>query len=158
MAQLRAFTFVKKCTGSLAITLDSYNFSSPARDFTLPHGIDKIVVPYNYALGLFVSEGARNQYKIGYFEVEQYDKLKELAAEQGILDETLVPKDGGVFDKVSKAITTNDTKKIKELLESKTPIVISALVAAAADNVKNLTSTNIKLIEDGCGVSLIVEG
>lgn len=153
---LQAFVFKKECTGSLVVTLESYNFSTPARNFEFAHNVNKLVVPYNYALGLFVTQGARAQLELGYFTVEKLDELKKAAGEQGILDEVLT-NDTKTFSTIERALTNNDTKKIRELLASKDALTISTLVSVAADKAAQLTSTNIDLIEKGCGVSLIVE-
>ena len=71
----RTFTFVKNVKGWLYIELDTYDMMGARKTFVFGPTVDKLVIPYPYALGLFVSQGAMDMYEQGIFTIENVNEL-----------------------------------------------------------------------------------
>lgn len=152
----QAFTFIKKFDGGLTITLESYDFTAPKKEFHIPYNVQSIVVPYVFALGLFVSEGALTQLKLGYFEVKDYDKLVEAGAEHGLVASEEMPKINR-FDRIRELMKLKNKVEIEKILKKGNPTEVSAIITCAYENRDNLSASIRKLIEDECGVIMTVE-
>lgn len=153
---MKNYTFVKNVKGGLSITLDSWNMQLPRRVFTLRHNIEQIAIPEDYALGLFVSSGALDMYKNGYFTIADFKSLKEKAKDIGLFVEQEPNYVVSVKD-IDKMVKGNDEKAIDKLIGRGNPVELNNLFIAARENYETLTSNVISKIEKACGAELRIE-
>lgn len=155
MAQT-TYTFVKNVKGKLVISLDTFDMQAPTRNFVISHTLEKIVVPYNYALGLFVSPSALSQYRNGYFKIENVKELIRDGIERGLAAREEFPDVIPMSD-IESFVKANNVKKIKSILDKKDPVEVQNLLVYARENVGNLTVDVRNQIENACGVELELE-
>ena len=83
---------MKNVKGGLTIKLESWNMQLPTRFFRFLGNVEQIAIPEEYALGLFVSDGALNMLKNGYFTVSNYSELQRKAKEIGLFADAEIIK------------------------------------------------------------------
>ena len=151
----KTYSFVKNVRGSLSFPLYNYDMTVK-RGFTIAHNVNKIVVPHQFALGLFVTPSALQQLKMGYFTIENFNDLVKEAIEKGLCAEEDYPDIASLVE-IKQMVTTNNTYKIKKLLSKHNSVEISNLISFAKEHYGKLNQTNKNLIEQECGVELEVE-
>ena len=151
----KTYSFVKNVSGSLAINLYTYDMMVN-RKFTIPYNVSKIVIPHNFALGLFVSPEALSLFKAGFFTVDNYNELVKEAIEKGLCAAEDHPEIASLIQ-IEQMVVTNNTVKIRKLLANKNSVEINNLISFARENYGKLNQTNKNLIEQECGVELEVE-
>lgn len=151
----KTYSFVKNVSGSLAMNLYTFDMSI-SRKFVIPYNVSKIVVPHNFALGLFVSPDALDMFKQGFFTVENFDNLAKEAIEKGLCASEDYPTIASLIQ-IEQMVLTNNTVKIKKLLSNKNSVEINNLINFAREHYGKLNQTNKNLIEQECGVELEVE-
>lgn len=153
---MRNYTFVKNVTGGLTITLDSWNMQLPTRDFRFTGSIEQITIPEEYALGLFVSDGAMYMLRNGYFTIANYHDLQKKAKEIGLFADDEILK---VYSKaeIEKFLLKQDSKKIAEIIKRDLSVEMDNLIALAREHLDKLPSNIITQIEDACGAELRIE-
>lgn len=152
---MRAYTFVKNVGGSLRITLDSYDMQLAQKDFFIASGVDRIVVPYKYALGLFISDSAKQQFDQGYFNIEDYEDLKNEAIGLGLaageVVQTITPRE------IAEAIQKRDMVYIDKILRSNNAVDLANLIVIIRENFGKVSNDIIQRVEEACGVELKVD-
>lgn len=152
---MRAYTFVKNVGGSLRITLDSYDMQLAQKDFFIASGVDRIVVPYKYALGLFISDSAKQQFDQGYFNIEDYEDLKNEAIGLGLaageVTQTITPRE------IAEAIQKRDMVYIDKILRSNNAVDLANLIVIIRENFGKVSNDVIQRVEEACGVELKVD-
>lgn len=152
---MRAYTFVKNVGGSLRITLDSYDMQLAQKDFFIASGVDRIVVPYKYALGLFISDSAKQQFDQGYFNIEDYEDLKNEAIGLGLaageVTQTITPRE------IAEAIQKRDMVYIDKILRSNNAVNLANLIVIIRENFGKVSNDIIQRVEEACGVELKVD-
>ena len=81
----RTFTFVKNVKGWLYIDLETFDMMGARKTFIFGPTVDKLVIPYPYALGLFVTQDAMDMFQNGFFLIENVNELYKAAVEQGFV-------------------------------------------------------------------------
>lgn len=152
---MKSYTFVKNIAGQLRIRLESYNMQNARQDFVIPAGVEKVIVPYQYALGLFVTPEATKQYQLGYFIVEDIDSLIEEASSLGLV----AKKEEGVLTikAVAELLQKNDSDKIEALIKRKNPVELANLFTLVRENYDKIPSGVLSKIETLCGVELKID-
>lgn len=153
---MKAYTFVKNIGGQLRITLETYNMQNAAQDFVMPAGVDKVIVPYQYALGLFVTPAALSQYKLGYFTIENVESLIEEATQVGLT----IPQDRNKvlsLRDIAQLIQSGNTNAIEDLLRRGNPVERDNLFLLVRENYDKIPSGVLTKIETVCGVELKVD-
>lgn len=152
---MRAYTFVKNIGGSLRITLDSYDMQLAQKDFVIPSGVEQIVVPYKYALGLFISDSAKQQFDQGYFTIEDYEDLRNEAIALGLaageVRKTLAPKE------IAEAVQKRDMKFIDKVLSSNNAVDLANLIVIVRENFGKVSNDITQRVEEACGVELKID-
>ena len=157
MANLSTYTFVKNIAGTLIIDLETYDMMGARKSFRIPHNVKEIVVPHSYALGLFVSYDALNQYKMGYFTIKNEKELIREAIDLGLYAQDDRP-DIVPLSEIEKAIKTNNAKFIKDILDRGDKVEVDNLCLYAKENIDSLTGSIVDMIENALGVELRIEG
>lgn len=153
---MKNFTFIKNIKGGLGITLSSYDMMLPERTFVIPYNADRIAIPEQYALGLFISEGALNQYRNGFFTVQNIDELEAAAATIGLFAEQEKVE---IYSKeeIEKALKANDHTVIDKVLERQNYVETTNLITSAREQIDSLSKSAIDKIGKACGVELEIE-
>jgi hypothetical protein len=152
----RTFTFVKNVKGWLYIDLETYDMMGAPKTFVFGPTVDKVVIPYPYALGLFVSQDAMNMYKRGFFTIESVNDLYKAAVEQGFVARDEKPEITLLVD-IENAIKNNKVRALKEILKDANAIVINNVLFCARENFDGLNNEMVELIQDATGVDLRIE-
>ncbi len=153
----KAYTFVKNTTGSLTFYLEAYDTTLPKRRFHFGAQTKKIIVPYVYALGLFVSESAYNQYdKLGLFKIENRDELLKDAASLGLCayEEEEKKEEPIGLDKIFAAIKTENAKEFLPLLKTLRSSEKSQVVIFVNKNKDKLRGETIREIGKALNITL----
>lgn len=153
---MKNFTFIKNVKGGLSIKLSSYDMMLPERVFTIPYNVDRIAIPEQYALGLFISEDALNAYKGGSFKVENMEELEKAASMVGFFAE---PVEVSTLSKeeLQEVITKGDLSKLDEIIDRQNYVEFTNMIVIARENIDSLQKNVIDKIEQACGVELEVE-
>ena len=153
---MKAYTFVKNIAGQLRITLESYNMQNARQDFVLPAGVEKIIVPYQYALGLFVTPSAKHQLELGYFTVEDMDSLVEEAKSYGLV---AYENDNKILTikEVADLLQSNNIVEIENLIKRQNPVELANLFTLVRENYNAIPSGILSKIETLCGVELRID-
>ena len=154
----RTFTFVKNVKGWLYIELETYDMMGPSKMFTFGPTVDKIVIPYQYALGLFISQGALSMFRHGIFTIENINELYKAGVEHGFVAREERPEVTLMVD-IENAIKNNKVKAFKDLLkrnEGNSIFATTALICAR-ENFDGLNNEMVELIQDATGVDLRIE-
>lgn len=152
----RTFNFVRNRKGTLSMNLESYDFSTPAKKFIIPYNIEKIVVPYKYALGLFVSGFAYEYFKRGNFIIEDFNELVKDAIQKGLCAKEEYPEVLSLVN-IENMVKESSYTKIKALIAGGNKTEIDNLIAIARENVSTLNTNCKNYIEQQCGVELEIE-
>lgn len=152
----RTFNFVRNIQGSISMTLETFDFSAPAKKFVIPHNINKIVVPYKFALGLFVSGPAYDFYKSGAFIIEDAEILIRDGIEKGLCSAEEHPEITSLIN-IEKIVKSNSYTKINGILKGGNKTEIDNLLMVAKENLATLNVNCKNLIEQHCGVELEIE-
>jgi len=153
---MRNFTFIKNVKGSLSIKLSSYDMMLPEKIFTIAYNVDKISIPEQYALGLFVSSGALHQYQSGFFKVENMEDLEKAASMIGLFVE---PMESQAKDQkeIVEMLKNNDVASLEKVIENGNAVDMKNLIVIARQEFDSLSKSVIEKIEKACGVELEIE-
>lgn len=153
---MKNFTFIKNVKGGLSIKLSSYDMMLPERVFTIPYNADRIAIPEQYALGLFVSSDALNAYKNGFFTVDNMEELEKAASVVGFFAEKI---ENNVLSKedIEKALLNGDSKTLDEIFSRCNYVEMNNVITIAREKFDNLSKSTIDKIEKACGVELEIE-
>ena len=153
---MKNYTFVKNVKGGLTISLDSWNMQLPTRNFNMGGNVNQVAIPEDYALGLFVSDGALSMLKNGYFTVVNLSELQKKAREMGLFADAELVNCYTVAE-IEKFVANNNVKKVKEIIERNKRVEVDNLVTIAREQIDSLSSNIISQIEDACGAELRIE-
>lgn len=154
----RTFTFVKNVKGWLYIDLETYDMMGARKTFVFGPTVDKLVIPYPYALGLFVSQGAMDMYEQGIFTIENVNELYKAGVEQGFVARESKPEVTLLVD-IENAVKNNKTKIFKELVKTNegNQYFLDSILVCARENFDGLNNEMVELIQDATGVDLRIE-
>lgn len=153
---MKNFTFIKNVKGGLSITLSSYDMMLPERVFTIPYNADRIAIPEQYALGLFISGDALNAYKSGFFRVENMEELEKAASVVGFFTES-INNDILSKEEIEKILTSGDSNKLEEVFARCNYVEMNSIITIAREKIDTLSKNIIDKIENACGVELEIE-
>lgn len=154
---MKNFTFIKNVKGTLIFKLSSYDMLLPERTFAIPHNIDRIVVPEQYALGLFVSSDAYQAYQEGYFKVEEIEELEKAASLIGFFADS--QQKANILDvaEIEKILVDTNVEELDKLLSRGNYIEMTNMIGIAREYLDKLPKNIIDKIENACGVELEIE-
>jgi hypothetical protein len=153
---MKAYTFVKNVVGQLRIPLETYNMQNARQDFVMPAGVDRVIVPYQYALGLFVTPEAMHQLQIGCFTVEDMDSLIEDARSYGLVANKVENPILSIKE-VAILLKENNIDKIESLIKRGQPVELANLFTLVRENYDKISAGILTKIETLCGVDLKID-
>lgn len=153
---MKNYTFVKNVKGGLTITLNSWNMQLPTRNFTMSGNVEQLAIPEDYALGLFISDGALNMFQEGYFTIGNLKELQAKARELGLFADNEVDNCYTIKE-IENFVVKQNVKKIQEIITNNKFVEFDNLVVIAREHIDELPSNIITQIEDACGAELRIE-
>lgn len=153
----QVYTFEKNIRGGVHFTLQSFDNSLPEKMFKIPHNIDRIVIPYIYALGLFISSTALKMFQDGYFTIKESEDLIGDATTAGLYFDEGFKQRADKIENIKNIILANDIVGVEKLIKRGSQIDIKNLIAIARENIAIVSGGVISKIENACGVSLTDE-
>lgn len=154
----KTFVFKKNIKGTLFIDLETYDMMGVPKTFVFGPSIDQLVIPYPYALGLFVSQSAMNQYKLGCFTIEREDELFKAAVEQGFVAAEEKPEIARLVE-VENIIKNNKVSKLRELVKraENDVLLVNNILSCAREHFDTLSNEMVDIIQQAAGVDLRIE-
>ena len=154
----RTFTFVKNVKGWLFIELETFDMMGVRKTFTFGPNVDKLVIPFPYALGLFVSPEALKMYNNGVFTIENVNDLYKAGVEQGFVAREERP-DVTLLVDIENAIKGNKVKLLKQYITKgvNDSVVVNNVLTCAREYYDGLSNEMVDLIQDATGVDLRIE-
>ena len=138
---MKSYTFVKNIAGQLRISLESYNMQNARQDFVIPAGVEKVIIPYQYALG--------------YFTIEDIDSLIEEATSYGLVADA--SQKVLSIKELAMLLQNNDVAKIEALIKRENPVETANLFTLVRENYDKIPSGVLSKIETLCGVELKID-
>ena len=128
------------------------------KTFVFGPTISKLVIPYPYALGLFVSPSALEMYRNGIFTIENDSELYKAGVEQGFVAREEKPDVTKLID-IENAIKGNKIRALKDLIVKgkEDPVVVNNVLSCAREYFDGLSNEMVELIQDATGVDLRIE-
>lgn len=148
------FKMVKNSEGSLAVTLEAHDFSTPPRTIIFKWDKYEQNIPIKWAVGTFVSDGALRQMEKGYFTFENLEVLIEMAEEMGHLVPDTIKEPKVTLKEITKALRNADMKAIDQITYYMTNKIRSDIVRVAKKLYSNLNMSVIQHLENKLNVSL----
>lgn len=154
----KTFVFKKNIKGYLFIDLETYDMMGAPKTFIFGPTVDRLVIPYPYALGLFVSQSAMDQYKLGCFTIEREDELFKAAIEQGFVAAEDKPDIALLVD-VENIIKNNKVSKMRDLIKKAETdaTLVDNILSCAREHFDTLSNEMVELIQTAAGVDLRIE-
>ena len=154
----RTFTFVKNVKGWLYIDLETYDMMGARKTFVFGPTVDRLVIPYQYALGLFISNGALTMYRKGVFTIENANELYKAGIEHGFIAREEKPEITLLVD-IENAIKNNKIKAFKDLVKKNegNSLFATSVLVCAREHFDGLNNEMVELIQDTTGVDLRIE-
>lgn len=148
------YDIVKNCKGSLILDLPSYDSTTFNKKIDFKYNVDKIRVPRTHALGIFTDPTLERMYKRGDFRVEPAAEFEKEVATMfcPVEDKVNVIEDKEIINYLVKG----NRFKIKELINADSVNKDKILILARA-NIKDISTSMVKDLEDILGIELIVE-
>lgn len=148
------FAMVKNFVGGMAVTVEAYDFSAPARTINFNFNQEKMYLPVKWALGVFVTPGALRQMEKGYFTFENLDALIQMAEELGYYVPDSIREPKVTIKEMAKALRGSDMEFLKKITTNVSNKVKSDLTSTAQTMYSNLNQSVIQFLEKQLKVSL----
>ena len=149
------YEIVKLCKGGLTLNMPAFDASTQNRVVSIDWNVQKIRVPRQYALGIFVDGTLQKMYENGYFTVEPAAVFQKEVAEifYPVENKVNVASD----DEIMRALTKGDRVAVKKIVESGV-VNKDKVIVLARENIGSLSTSMIRDLEKYLSVELIVDG
>ena len=151
---ITSFVMVKNYRGGLAVELEPYDFSAPARKINFRFNQEKQHVPLKWALGVFVTDSAMSMLGRNYFTFENLEKLIQMAEEKGLYVPDSIKEPKVTSKELQKIISKNDLTELKRVMVGASKTKIADMVALARKVLPKLNYETIQYIENTYKVTL----
>jgi hypothetical protein len=148
------FALVKNFVGGMAVTLEAYDFSAPARTIHFNFNQEKMYLPAKWALGVFVTPSALQQMEKGYFTFENLDALIQMAEELGYYVPDSIREPKVTIKEIAKALRSSDMEFLKKITLNLSNKLKSDLTSTAQSMYSSLNQSVIEFLEKQLKVSL----
>lgn len=148
------FILMNNYKGSLLIKIDPYDFAGPTRSFRVRHNIEKLPIPANYALGVFMSPGALRLMEAGYFVFEDVETLIKMAESKGLYVPDSIKNRKFTLKDFERVLIKGDVEKIKKELEGASRKTIRDVITIARELYSRLSVMMVDYFEKTYKVSL----
>lgn len=148
------FTMVKNYVGAMAVTLESEDFSTPARLILFKFNQDEKQIPAKWAIGALVSDGALGQMEKGYFTFKEFDEYVAMAEDMGHYVPDSIKQPEITLKEMRKALKSNNVQDIKGFLPKLSTKQKTDLITLGQTLYQRLNMEVVTLIEKELGISL----
>ena len=150
----KQFVMVKNCEGGLVVNLESFDYSAPQMRVVFKHDEDKHYIPLKWAVGTFLTNGAKKQMEKGYFTYENLEVLIEMAEEMGYHVPPSIKEPKVTLKEIQKALKNSDIKELERITNVLTPKIKRDLTQTAQKMYNSLNMKVISFLEKKLQVSL----
>ena len=149
------YEIVKLCKGGLTLDLPAFDSSAQNRVVTIDWNVNKIRIPRQYALGIFVDGTLQKMYEEGYFTVEPAATFTKEVAEifYPVENKVNVASD----EEILMALKKGDRVKIKKIVESGV-VNKDKVIVLARENIGLISTSMVRDLEKLLSVELVVDG
>ena len=148
------FAMIKNFVGGMAVTVEAYDFSAPARTLHFNFNQEKMYLPAKWALGVFVTPGALGQMEKGYFTFENLDELIKQAEDLGYYVPDSIKEPKVTLKEMKTALRSGDVKTVEKLVKNISGKNKTDLISLARAMYNNLNQSVIGYLEKELRVQL----
>ncbi len=152
--KITSFVMLKNYNGSIAIDLEPWDFSSPARAIQFTFDQDYQHVPTKWALGVFVTPLAMKLMEEGYFTFENLSTLIKMAEDEGLYVPDSIKEPVIDLKELKKYLIKDNLAEVQKMMRNASRKLILDFVLIAKQNLNRLSMSMVQYIEKTYRVSL----
>lgn len=154
VAPINAFVMVKNYRGGFGVSLEPWDFSSPARTIRFKFDQEKQYVPLKWALGVFVTPLAVKLMEKGYYTFENLHVLIKMAEDLGLYVPDSIKEPKINLKDLKNALLKNDLPAVKKNMMNASQKIVADFISLARQNFAQLSVAMVTYIQSTYKVSL----
>ena len=154
----KMFKLQKAVPGNVLFTLHPVSNPSLAKEIYLTNRQPSVILPADWALGVFASDGVYAMYQNGVFTFDNNKALAKLAYDQSIYfseDLDFTPIDSNNVEIINSILKTGNRKAIDDAIEKYSKERVKEIAISC---VKELSMGVVSMLEGIFHVQLVVDG
>ena len=154
----KIFKLQKTVPGNVLFTLHPVSNPALAKEIYLTNRQPSVMLPADWALGVFASDGLYTMYQKGVFTFDNNKALAKLAYDQSLFfseDLDFTPIDSNNVEIIKNILKTGNRKAIEEAIEKYTKERVKEVAISC---VKELSMGVVNMLEGIFHVQLVVDG
>jgi hypothetical protein len=148
------FKMIKNYVGGLAVIINPYDFSIPARRIDFKFDQELQYLPAKFAIGVFVSDDALRQMEKGYFTFENLEILIKMAEDLGYYVPDSIKEPKITLKELKNLLKKGDVKEMEKTLLNASSKIIGDFITLAKKMYSELNVSVVQYIEKKYQVSL----
>ena len=154
----KIFKLQKTVPGNVLFTLHPVSNPALAKEIYLTNRQPSVMLPADWALGVFASDGLYTMYQKGVFTFDNNKALAKLAYDQSLFfseDLDFTPIDSNNVEIIKNILKTGNRKAIEDAIEKYTKERVKEVAISC---VKELSMGVVNMLEGIFHVQLVVDG
>ena len=154
----KIFKLQKTVPGNVLFTLHPVSNPVLAKEIYLTNRQPSVMLPADWALGVFASDGLYTMYQKGVFTFDNNQALAKLAYDQSLFfseDLDFTPMDSNNVEIIKNILKTGNRKAIEDAIEKYTKERVKEVAISC---VKELSMGVVNMLEGIFHVQLVVDG
>ena len=154
----KIFKLQKTVPGNVLFTLHPVSNPALAKEIYLTNRQPSVMLPADWALGVFASDGLYTMYQKGVFTFDNNKALAKLAYDQSLFfseDLDFTPIDSNNVEIIKNILKTGNRKSIEDVIEKYTKERVKEVAISC---VKELSMGVVNMLEGIFHVQLVVDG
>ena len=154
----KIFKLQKTVPGNVLFTLHPVSNPALAKEIYLTNRQPSVMLPADWALGIFASDGLYTMYQKGVFTFDNNKALAKLAYDQSLFfseDLDFTPIDSNNVEIIKNILKTGNRKAIEDAIEKYTKERVKEVAISC---VKELSMGVVNMLEGIFHVQLVVDG
>lgn len=154
----KIFKLQKTVPGNVLFTLHPVSNPALAKEIYLTNRQPSVMLPADWALGVFASDGLYTMYQKGVFTFDNNKALAKLAYDQSLFfseDLDFTPIDSNNVEIIKNILKTGNRKAIEDAIEKHTQERVKEVAISC---VKELSMGVVNMLEGIFHVQLVVDG
>ena len=154
----KIFKLQKTVPGNVLFTLHPVSNPALAKEIYLTNRQPSVMLPADWALGVFASDGLYTMYQKGVFTFDNNKALAKLAYDQSLFfseDLDFTPIDSNNVEIIKNILKTGNRKAIEDAIEKYTKERVKEVAISC---VKELSMGVVNMLEGIVHVQLVVDG
>lgn len=154
----KIFKLQKTVPGNVLFTLHPVSNPALAKEIYLTNRQPSVILPADWALGVFASDGLYTMYQKGVFTFDNNKALAKLAYDQSLFfseDLDFTPIESNNVEIIKNILKTGNRKSIEDAIEKYTKERVKEVAISC---VKELSMGVVNMLEGIFHVQLVVDG